>query len=92
MIIDFHQLSHYYNIYALPTTILTKLKFILNTNENDTLFEYCSKQQYKEQTYNYFIYLLLLAYVIKMKEPSKRENFKSLQQIKLLRKNSCVSN
>ena len=42
--------------------------------------------EYKEQTYNYAIHLILLAYDMKMKELSKPENFKLLNQIKLLRK------
>ena len=48
MIIDFHQLSHYYNI--LRTKLLTKLKitFILLTYENDILCGCHSPQQYNK--------------------------------------------
>ena len=47
MIIDFHQLSHYYNItYYLLLLTKTKTTFILTTNEKDILFGYRSRQQY----------------------------------------------
>ena len=46
MIIDFHQLSHDYNI--LHAKLLTKLKttFILIINEKNILLGYHSQQQY----------------------------------------------
>ena len=39
MIIDFHQLSHYYNIYALQLLIKLKTTFILIIIEKDILLD-----------------------------------------------------